>query len=43
MNTQTAKRKANYDVIYTSELPHYMTLDEMHARLTANIRKTFAQ
>ena len=32
-----------YDVISSSELPHYMTLDEMHQRLVSNIRSKFAK
>ena len=38
MSAQLAEQ-VNYDVIRSSELPHYMTLDEMHERLTAKIHE----
>jgi len=41
MSAQPIEKQAMYDVILSSELPHYMTLDEMHERLTTNIRKAF--
>ena len=43
MSAQLAEKQMMYDVIMTAELPHYMTLDEMHQRLTANIHKAYAQ
>lgn len=42
MSAEAAK-KVNYDVIFASEMPHYMTLDEMHERLTAKIQKHYSQ
>ena len=41
MSAQLAEQ-VNYDVIRSSELPHYMTLDEMHARLTAKIQEFYS-
>ena len=41
MNAQLAESRVAYDIIRTSELTNYMTLDEMHERLTTNIRKAF--
>ena len=32
-----AQQKAEYDIIMSSDMPHYMSLDEMHQRLTAII------
>ena len=43
MKEQVAENRVSYDVIRTSEMSQYMTLDEMHERLTANIRKAFAK
>ena len=43
MSAQPATNQMTYDIIEASELSHYMTLDEMHERLTANIRKRFAK
>jgi hypothetical protein len=43
MSAQPATNQRTYDIIEVSELSHYMTLDEMHERLTANIRKRFAK
>ena len=43
MNGQVAKSQMTYDIIDASEMSHYMTLEEMHERLTANIRKSFAK
>ena len=43
MSAQPETKQWQYDVILTSELPHYMTLEEMHTRLTTNIRKAFGQ
>ena len=43
MNAQPVTNQIKYDVIETSEMSHYMTLEEMHERLTANIRKRFAK
>lgn len=43
MNTQPADKQVNYDVILPSELPHYMTLEEMHERLTEKIKKHYSQ
>ena len=43
MSAQPVEKQVMYDVILSSELPHYMTLDEMHERLTTNIRKAYAQ
>jgi hypothetical protein len=43
MDTQLATNQMTYDIIESSEMSHYMTLDEMHERLTANIRRRFAQ
>ena len=42
MSAQPAEKQNRYDVIYSSELPYYMSLDDMHERLTANIRKAYA-
>ena len=39
MSAQPATNQRVYDVIEASELSHYMTLEEMHERLTANIRR----
>ena len=39
MKSQVATNQMTYDVIESSELSHYMTLEQMHERLTANIRK----
>jgi len=39
MSAQPATNQRTYDIIEASELSHYMTLDEMHERLTANIRR----
>ena len=41
MKSQVATNQMTYDVIESSELSHYMTLEQMHERLTANIRKAF--
>ena len=41
MSSQLATNQMTYDVINSSELSHYMTLEQMHERLTANIRKAF--
>lgn len=43
MSAQVEENQWKYDLLFTSDLPHYMTLDEMHEKLTANIRKAFAQ
>lgn len=43
MSAQTAIKQRTYDIIESSEMSHYMTLDEMHDRLTANIRKAFTK
>ena len=43
MSALPATNQMTYDIIDTSELSHYMTLDEMHERLTTNIRKRFAK
>ena len=43
MNSQVAEKQVNYDVILSSELPHYMTLEEMHERLTAKIKNHYSQ
>ena len=43
MNSQAATNQMTYDVIDSSELSQYMTLEEMHERLTANIHKAFAK
>ncbi len=37
------KTKVEYDAIMASELPHYMTLDEMHRRLTATIHNFYSK
>ena len=37
-----AQQKAEYNVMYSSELPHYMSLEEMHERLTAKIHETYS-
>ena len=42
MSAEAAK-KVDYDIIFTSELPHYMTLDEMHERLTTKIHEHYNQ
>jgi len=39
MSAQVAENRVAYDVIRTSEMSHYMTLEEMHERLTNNIHK----
>lgn len=39
MSAQAATNQKTYDITEASELSHYMTLDEMHERLTANIRR----
>ena len=43
MSAAQATNQMTYDIIESSELSHYMTLDEMHERLTANIRRRFAK
>ncbi len=43
MSAQPTINQRAYDIIEASELSHYMTLEEMHERLTANIRKRFAK
>ena len=42
MSAVLAEKQVNYDVILSSELPHYMTLDEMHQRLTAKIHEHYS-
>ena len=39
MSAQAATNQKTYDITEASELSHYMTFDEMHERLTANIRR----
>ena len=41
MNAQLSTNQLQYDVLDSSEMSHYMTLDEIHERLTAKIRKAF--
>ena len=43
MSAIPATNQMTYDIIESSELSHYMTLDEMHERLTTNIRKRLAE
>ena len=43
MSAVLTEDRVEYDVIRKSEMSHYMTLGEMHERLTANIRKAFAK
>ena len=43
MSAQPTINQRAYDIIEASEFSHYMTLEEMHERLTANIRKRFAK
>jgi hypothetical protein len=43
MSAVAATNQMTYDIIDSSKLSHYMTLEEMHERLTANIRKRFAK
>ena len=43
MSAVLAEDRVEYDVLRQSEMSHYMTLDEMHERLIANIRKAFAK
>ena len=43
MSAQVAENRVEYDVIRTSEMSCYMTLEEMHERLATNIRKAFAK
>ena len=43
MSAMPATNQMTYDIIESSELSHYMTLDEMHERLTTNIRKMLAE
>lgn len=44
MNTATATKQAyQYNVILSSELKDYITVDEMHRRLTGIIDKHFAK
>ncbi len=43
MNAEVREKQVNYDVILPSELPHYMSLDEMHDRLTAKIREHYSK
>jgi len=38
-----AQQKAEYDVISASEMSHYMTLDEMHQRLTSRIHEFYSK
>jgi len=40
---QAVKSTANYNVIMSPELEHYMTLDEMHQRLVQTIKDHFAK
>ncbi len=39
MSAQLSTNQLQYDILDSSEMSHYMTLDEMHERLTAKIRK----
>ena len=43
MKAAQVTNQKTYDIIESSELSHYMTLEEMHECLTANIRKAFAK
>ena len=43
MSAALAENRVAYNVISSSEMAHYMTLEEMHERLTNNIRKNFAK
>ena len=43
MSAEAATKQKTYDIIDVSEMSHYMTLEEMHERLTARIRKAFAK
>ena len=43
MNAEVAPKQKTYDIIESSEMSHYMTLDEMHKRLIEKIRKAFAK
>ena len=38
-----AQQKMSYDVLSSSEMSHYMTLDEMHHRLTAKIHEFYSK
>ena len=38
-----AQQKAEYDIIMSSDMPHYMSLDEMHQRLTAKIQEFYSK
>ena len=38
-----AQQKAEYDVIRASEMSNYMTLDEMHQRLTSKIHEFYSK
>jgi len=40
---QAVKETANYNLIMSSDLEHYMTLDEMHQRLVKTIKDYFAK
>ena len=43
MSAQLAEKQIMHDVILSTELSHYMTLDEMHERLTNHIRNAYAK
>lgn len=43
MSAVLAEDRVAYDVIRSSEMSHYMTVEEMHERLTSNIHKAFAK
>jgi len=40
---QAVKETANCNLIMSSDLEHYMTLDEMHQRLVQTIKDHFAK
>ena len=41
MSAQLVEKQIMHDVILSAELSHYMTLDEMHERLTNHIRNAY--
>ena len=43
MSAVAATNQMTYDIIDSSKLSHYMTLEEMHERLVKMIKAHFAQ
>ena len=43
MNAVAEQKTATCNVILSSDMSHYMTLDEMHQRLTTKIREHYSK